>query len=166
MATDAGAGARIASGRGFSVGSANGLGIGLTWYRLAGIEMWEGIVFSEECAKAASSNGACTCPCALTFRATPMNATPAINETERHNTPSDKSVPRTPLAEFPTPNNLATRAAKGRLFAAMINLGEVRDSAIRASACAYANGLPHTTTAISSQQFSRSSRIRLFNHQT
>ena len=58
------------------------------------------------------------------------------------------------------------RPVRGPRLAAMAKTGALRHSSINVRARAYSTALPQSETAMSSQQCSRSARIRLFSHQT
>ena len=58
------------------------------------------------------------------------------------------------------------RLVSGPRLAAMAKTGALRHSSISVRARAYSTALPQRATATSSQQCSRSARMRLFSHHT
>ena len=104
--------------------------------------------------------------CAATLRTRPKSALPASNAAARQRIPKATPALRRLLAFSVRPRSRVTREASGPRFAAIAKDGATRHSSISARARAYSAGLPQTASATSSQQFSRSARMRLLSHQT
>src|SRR4029077_8329944 len=99
-------------------------------------------------------------------RTRPKRALPASKAAARQSTAKANPALRRLLPFSVIPKRRVTRDASGPRFAAIANEGAARHSSMRARARAYSAGLPQVVRATSSQQFSRSARIRLLSHHT
>src|SRR5271156_4870182 len=113
---------------------------------------------------AAPDDSACQGAGTVALRPAPNSACPASSDAERHSMLAARLAPRIPPCDFAMPKIRATRATSGLRFAAMARAGADCHSAMLARARAYAAAFPHTAMATSSQQFSRSARMRLLSH--